>query len=342
MERNFDFGEEDDNGAVVIAKGKELENSWAETTQEVQKQMQLLASFGTVGGMADVAMVPRTNALLQDHIAKLRALIVRYEMIAQQYPTEEGVQASMRTVNDWKDQIQALRMSSRNANLQAKRNIDQAVMSEREQLLSGGQDADLRRKQLQTKAGMTSAAEGITDGLRRTRQIMIQEVERNAATLGVLDQSNATLRKADAEYKGQRSILGVTRSKINSMTRQDLIDRALVIFFVFVFISVCFYITLRRLPIVKHYVRGSSILPLHQPLLKDSAPPHSPPSYPQAPPRDSLSRGEFHEPDVYDTAPQFHEHQGAQSQVFTARGAPEYVLQTAHDSAKDPWYLEEL
>lgn len=106
MERNFDFGEEDDNGAVVIAKGKELENSWAETTQEVQKQMQLLASFGTVGGMADVAMVPRTNALLQDHIAKLRALIVRYEMIAQQYPTEEGVQASMRTVNDWKDQIQ--------------------------------------------------------------------------------------------------------------------------------------------------------------------------------------------------------------------------------------------
>lgn len=87
-DREFDFGEEDeDGGAVVAAKGKELEGAWAETTQEVQKQMQLLASFGTTGGMADAAMVPRTNALLQDHMAKLRTLIVRYEMIAQQYPT---------------------------------------------------------------------------------------------------------------------------------------------------------------------------------------------------------------------------------------------------------------
>lgn len=39
------------------------------------------------------------------------------------------------------------------------------------------------------------------------------------------DQSNATLRMADAEYKGQRSILGWTRRTITSLTRQDLIDR---------------------------------------------------------------------------------------------------------------------
>jgi hypothetical protein len=81
----FDFGEEEDDGAIVAAKGKELERAWAETTQEVQKQLQLLASFGTK--MTDAAMVPRTNALLQDHMAKLRTLIVRYEMIAQQYPS---------------------------------------------------------------------------------------------------------------------------------------------------------------------------------------------------------------------------------------------------------------
>nr|PNR37310.1 hypothetical protein PHYPA_020418 [Physcomitrium patens] len=243
-DNSFVFGtEDDDDEAIVAAKGKELEGAWAETKQEVQKQMQLLASFGTAGGVADAAMVPRTSALLQDHIANLRTLIVRYEMIAQQYCTEEGVQAAMRTVQEWKDQIQALRMSSRNANLQAKRNIDQAGMSEVDPALSAA-DVDLRRRQLQTRAGMTSAAEGITDGLRRTRQLMIQqctllhylcnlplfskylqEVERNAATLTVLDQSNATLRKADAEYKGQRSILGVTRSKITSITRQDLIER---------------------------------------------------------------------------------------------------------------------
>jgi hypothetical protein len=89
-ERNFDFGEEEEeDGAHVAAKarGKELERAWAETTQEVQKQMQLLASFGTAGRTADAAMVPRTNALLQDHMAKLRTLIASYEKIAQLYPT---------------------------------------------------------------------------------------------------------------------------------------------------------------------------------------------------------------------------------------------------------------
>ncbi|KAG0617399.1 hypothetical protein M758_5G187400 [Ceratodon purpureus] len=339
-DRDFDFGDEEDDGALVAAKGKELERAWTETTQEVQKQMQLLASFGTAGGTTDAAMVPRTNALLQDHMAKLRTLIVRYEMIAQQYPTEEGVQAGMRTVQEWRDQIQALRMSSKNANLQAKKNIDQAVKNEREQLLSGGtENAELRRRQLQTQAGMASAAESITDGLRRTRQMMIQEVERNAATLGVLDQSNATLRMADTEYKGQRSILGWTRRTITSLTRQDLIDRVLVVFFVFIFLSVCFYITLRRLPIVKHYVRGSPALPVRQP--PPPPPKIPPPPYQQPPSQISFSGGGMHEPDLYDAVPQFHEHQDAQSQLPTQRGAPEFVLHT-DARAHEPWYHEEL
>jgi hypothetical protein len=70
----------------VVAMGKEVEKMWAETTEEVQKQMQALSSCGTVAGVADAAMVPRTNALLQDSMGKLRTLLLRYEMIAQQYP----------------------------------------------------------------------------------------------------------------------------------------------------------------------------------------------------------------------------------------------------------------
>ena len=70
----------------VVAMGKEVETMWAETTEEVQKQMQALSSCGTVAGVADAAMVPRTNALLQDSMGKLRTLLLRYEMIAQQYP----------------------------------------------------------------------------------------------------------------------------------------------------------------------------------------------------------------------------------------------------------------
>lgn len=84
-ERGLEMGMELDDGDVV-AMGKEVEKTWAETTEEVQKQMQALSSCGTVAGVTDAAMVPRTNALLQDSMGKLRTLLLRYEMIAQQYP----------------------------------------------------------------------------------------------------------------------------------------------------------------------------------------------------------------------------------------------------------------
>ncbi|RRT76148.1 hypothetical protein BHE74_00017620, partial [Ensete ventricosum] len=53
----------------------------------------------------------------------------------------------------------------------------------RELLLGGGEESTIRRRNLQTKTGMTSAAESITESLRRSRQIMVQEVERSANTL---------------------------------------------------------------------------------------------------------------------------------------------------------------
>ncbi|KAE8712400.1 hypothetical protein F3Y22_tig00110257pilonHSYRG00091 [Hibiscus syriacus] len=74
-------------------------------------------------------------------------------------------------------------MSLRNANLQAKDNMRKTGLKERELLLGGGEESTVRRRNLQTKAGMTSAAESITESLRRTRQLMVQEVERSTSTL---------------------------------------------------------------------------------------------------------------------------------------------------------------
>ena len=64
-----------------------------------------------------------------------------------------------------------------------------AAQEERELLLGGGGESTIRRRNLQTKAGMTFAAESITDSLRRTRQLMLQEVERSASTLMTVEES---------------------------------------------------------------------------------------------------------------------------------------------------------
>jgi hypothetical protein len=189
---------------------------------------------------------------------------------------------------------------------------------------------------------LSSAAEGITDGLRRTRQMMVQEVERNAATLTALDQSNKTLRMANTEYKGQRSILGITRSKLTTMQRQDLIDRALVIFFVFIFLMVCFYITLRRLPFLKH-TKTAPVLPVYRTPVKVPPPPAPVPEVSSQ--QFSSGGGEqlnFHK-SLYTSksVPPYHEHQDAHSNIPTARSAPE-VMFRSEDPIHNPTYHEEL
>uniref|UniRef100_A0A7N0USU1 Sec20 C-terminal domain-containing protein n=1 Tax=Kalanchoe fedtschenkoi TaxID=63787 RepID=A0A7N0USU1_KALFE len=90
-----------------------------------------------------------------------------------------------------------------------------AAQKERELLLGSGEESTIRRRNLQTKAGMTTAAESITDSLRRTLQLMVQR-------------SPTILKKAESEYKGHRSLLMRTRNLLSTMQRQDVLDRVIV------------------------------------------------------------------------------------------------------------------
>lgn len=117
----------------------------------------------------------------------------------------------------------------RSANLQAKANIRKAAQKERELLLGGGEESTIQRRILQTKAGMTSAAESITESLLRSRQLMVQEVERSANTLSTFDESTSVLAKAEGEYQGHHSLLTRTHSLLSTMQRQDVLDRMFLI-----------------------------------------------------------------------------------------------------------------
>ncbi|GJM86360.1 hypothetical protein PR202_ga02213 [Eleusine coracana subsp. coracana] len=129
-----------------------------------------------------------------------------------------------------------LRASLNNAKFQAKENITKAAQEERELLLGCGEESTLRRRNLQTKAEMTSAAQSVTESLRRSRQLMIQEVERSASTLETFGQvlskfskytdvSTTVLYKAEVEYQGHRSLLMHTHGLLSTMQRQDVLDR---------------------------------------------------------------------------------------------------------------------
>ncbi|CAN1760027.1 hypothetical protein LINPERHAP1_LOCUS7365 [Linum perenne] len=212
----------------VVEAVEKTKQEWDEAYSTTQVHIKSIEEYGKsrdAGASQEKNSLPRLNGLAQDGLALLQSLEFKLDLLAPQLPTDDQVKSTQSLFESWKKQSHSLRLSLRNANLQAKANMRKAAQDERELLLGGGEESTVRRRNLQTKAGMTSAAESITESLRRTRQLMVQEVERSANTLVTFDESTGVLKKAESEYKGHRSLLMRTRNLLSTMQRQDVIDR---------------------------------------------------------------------------------------------------------------------
>lgn len=226
---------------------EEVKKEWGKTFVQIEKQVKTIEGCGKSGkGTEEANSLPRLNGAAQDGFASLRSLQFKLDLLAPQLPTQEESQSAEITMKEWKEQYHSLHRSLRNANLQAKTNIQKAAQEERELLLGGGEESTIRRRNLQTKAGMTSAAESITESLRRTRQLMVQEVERTANTLVTFEESTGVLKKAESEYKGHRSLLMRTRGLLTTMQRQDVMDRVILVIGFLLFVSAVMYVVSKR------------------------------------------------------------------------------------------------
>ncbi|XP_042517701.1 uncharacterized protein LOC122091697 isoform X2 [Macadamia integrifolia] len=231
---------------------EKVKKEWDETIAHAHEHVKAIEEYGKPGrGTDEGNSLQRLNGLAQDALALLRSMQFRLDLLAQQLPTEEEAQSAQSMLKSWKDQYQSLHLGLRNANLQAKANIRKAAQAERELLLGGGEESTIRRRNLQTKTGMTSAAESITESLRRTRQLMVQEVERSASTVMTFDESTGVLKKAESEYKGHRSLLMRTRNLLSTMKRQDVIDRVIVVVGFLLFSCAVLYVVSKRIGILK-------------------------------------------------------------------------------------------
>ncbi|KAF7079706.1 hypothetical protein CFC21_083906 [Triticum aestivum] len=249
-----------------------LKSEWSQAVAQLEVCIAAIESCGKMGKGTEEAMsLPRLNGSAQDALQLLNALQCRLDLLAEQLPTFEEVQSGQATLGSWKEQYQRLRATLRSANLQAKVNIGKAAQEERELLLGGGEESTIRRRNLhpkhmscleecgyvnsvvltgdawRTKAGMTSAAESITESLRMSRQLMVQEVERSANTLSTFDESTSVLRKAEGEYQGHRSLLMRTRGMLSTMQRQDVLDRIILTIGFLVFSLAVLYVVSRRI-----------------------------------------------------------------------------------------------
>ncbi|KAF5200441.1 Sec20 family protein [Thalictrum thalictroides] len=235
---------------VVLAVEK-VKKEWDEIYTQTLTHVKSIEEYGKLEkGIEEANSLQRLNGLAQDGLALLRSLQLRLDLLAPQMPTEDEVQSAQSMFKSWKDQYQSLHLGLRNANLQAKANIRKAAQAERELLLGGGGESTILRRNMQTKAGMTSAAESITDSLRRSRQLMVQEVERSSSMLTTFEESTGVLKKAESEYKGHRSLLMRTRNLLSTMSRQDVLDRLILIAGFVLFSCAVLYVVSKRMGVL--------------------------------------------------------------------------------------------
>ncbi|KAL6519844.1 hypothetical protein OROMI_032738 [Orobanche minor] len=242
----------------VIEEVEKVKRDFQETYDRTVKHIDSIQEYGiksridNPNGEAEKKdSLPRLNGLAQDGLSMLQSLQFNLDLLAPQLLVVDDVEKTQSLAQSWEQQIQSLRLRLRNANLQAKANMKKAAQQERELLLGGGEESTTRRRNLQTKAGMTSAAESITESLRRTRQLMVQEVERTGSTLMTFEESTGVLRKAESEYKGHRSLLSRTRGLLSTMQRQDVLDRVILVIGFLVFSLAVLYVVSKRIGILK-------------------------------------------------------------------------------------------
>lgn len=236
----------------VVEAVEEAKKQWDETWTQTQGHIKAIEDFGKSRETSgEKNSLPRLNGLAQDGLNMLNSLVLKLDLLAPQLPSYDDVESAQALLENWRQQCQSLRVALRNANLQAKANVRKTAQEERELLLGGGSESTMRRRNLQTKAGMTSAAESITESLRRTRQIMVQEVERSANTLMAFEESTGVLKKAEKEYKGHHSLLMRTRNLLSTMQRQDVIDRLVLIVGFLLFSLAVLYVVSKRIGLLK-------------------------------------------------------------------------------------------
>ncbi|KAG2294126.1 hypothetical protein Bca4012_004768 [Brassica carinata] len=235
----------------VVVEVEKRKREWEDAYEKTIEHITAIQECGKSRRGEEKVSLQRLNGLAQDGLSLLNSLQFSLDLLAPQLPSDHHVQSTRSLLETWKNQYQSLGVNLRSANLQAKDNMRKAAQQERELLLGGGTESTELRHKRQANAGVTSDAESITESLRRSRQLMVQEVERSTNTLVAFDESTGVLKKAESEYKGHRSLFSRTRNLLSTMQRQDVIDRVILIIGFSLFACAVLYVVSKRIGILR-------------------------------------------------------------------------------------------
>ncbi|CAG8637666.1 13500_t:CDS:2 [Rhizophagus irregularis] len=189
---------------------------------------------------------------LENKVTQLKNVII---LLTQQELAAE-IRNGVKELEKWielhrnEEQFKQLQVSIRRAILTSKQNIEKEAKIEREMLLGRGHGKqevfEMRRRNLTSEDTLLHSASDVTESLRRTTQLMEQEIERSAYSAKILDESSRTLKTTFNEYRGFSSVVRSSKQLITKLEQSDWTDRLLILFGLFVFLLVVVYILKKR------------------------------------------------------------------------------------------------
>ncbi|RGB26689.1 Sec20-domain-containing protein [Rhizophagus diaphanus] len=189
-------------------------------------------------------------AEIRNGVKELEKWIEDIKEIAEEQETDKEKQVIMQKLHRNEEQFKQLQVSIRRAILTSKQNIEKEAKIEREMLLGRGHGKqevfEMRRRNLTSEDTLLHSASDVTESLRRTTQLMEQEIERSAYSAKILDESSRTLKTTFNEYRGFSSVVRSSKQLITKLEQSDWTDRLLILFGLFVFLLVVVYILKKR------------------------------------------------------------------------------------------------
>ncbi|CAG8620659.1 3323_t:CDS:2 [Paraglomus brasilianum] len=212
-----------------------------------RKQYELETKVTALKNITDSATHQEYTADLRNGVKELARKIEDLKQLADEQEKAKDRDAILQRLRRNEDHHRTLQVSIRRATVASKQNIDKLARSELLELAEGKKsDIELRRRNPNSEDAILHAANDVTESLRRTTQLMRQEIERSAYSAKVLDDSSRTLKTAYSEYRSFSSLVRGSKQLITKLEQSDWTDRLLIIFGLLVFVLVVLVILKKR------------------------------------------------------------------------------------------------
>ncbi|KAL4457832.1 hypothetical protein ABPG75_012697 [Micractinium tetrahymenae] len=195
--------------------------------------------------LADKARSQKLSAAIQEKLARIRALTRDLELEVEELDSDEERAALAGQLAGHKREYAGLQAALKDAALAQRAAALRSAQEERKELLAGG-EAGLRQRRAQLEGDTVAAAEEVTGGLRRTRQVLAEELEHTSATLAAMEASHTALGRTRDEYHGQHRKLRQSGGLLGTLNWQNKSETYMLWMGLTIFLAVCAYIFQKR------------------------------------------------------------------------------------------------